>query len=93
VRVVFVPEFIACRERVVKTRKDSETLTSILDRLADEHQTAAMRRARLVIPGTGIEPWATETFPLGRDLYRITWRYQDDDDESTIVCFTLAHIR
>jgi len=51
-----------------------------------------MRKARLQIPGTEIELWATCKIRLSGGMYRVTWRYEERDGHRVIVCFTLAQV-
>ncbi len=74
----------------IRTNADSRDVDRFLERLSTKHDAAEMRKARLQIPGTEIELWATRKLRLSGGLYRATWRYEQRNGDPVIVCFTLA---
>jgi len=75
-----------------RTDTDAGNVDLFLRRLSMNHGSAQMRESRLQIPGTEIELWATYKIRLSGGRYRITWRYEERDGDTVIVCFTLAQV-
>ncbi len=89
-RVVGLPEFLRCRDEAIKTKQDETDFVEFLGSLAVDHESAHMRASLIRIDGTQVQLWATRPIFLSSGEYRITWRYEERDEEEAVVCYTLA---
>lgn len=89
-RVIGLPEFQRCTTTTLRTETDGQDLQALVEKLAEEHTSAAMRSAAIHIGGTPIRLWATHELRLTTGRYRITWRYESRSGTEVVVCFTLA---
>ena len=89
-RVVGLPEFQRCVATAVGTATDVDALADFYKELAADHESAGMRAASIHVEGTDIQLWATRPIRLSSGEYRVTWPYEERDDERVVVCFALA---
>ena len=90
--VVGLPEFSRCIRSVVTNRADAQRMDELLVRLSSAHELSEMRDEEVQIPGTNIELWVTDALQLSGGEGRVTWRYEERDGCTVIVCFSLLQI-